>query len=145
MIQVAFHFNVADRLEYACRLLRKGLRQGANLVATGPADALMRLDQALWTLWPTEFIAHCGPGADSSLLAASPVILTPSLAALPHSDILLNIGPAVPDGYERFHRLIEIVGRDEVDRRAARVRWKHYSDRGCLIKRHDQGNPGVEN
>ncbi len=140
MIEVAFHFNVADRLEYACRLLRKGVRTGANLVATGPSDTLMRLDQALWTLWPTEFIAHCALGAHSSLLAASPVILAPSLAELPHSDILLNIGPAVPEGYERFHRLIEIVGHDEVNRQAARTRWKHYSDRGYVIKRHDQRN-----
>ena len=30
MTEVQFHFNVPDRLVYACRLLRKALRSGAR-------------------------------------------------------------------------------------------------------------------
>ena len=44
---------------------------------------------------------------------------------------------AVPQGFERFERLIEVVTGDEGDRLQARSRWKHYADRGYAITRHD--------
>ena len=44
----------------------------------------------------------------------------------------------VPDGFERFERLIEVVTADEADRLQARQRWKHYAERGYAITRHDR-------
>src|SRR2546430_15615154 len=59
MTEVQFHFNVPDRLLYACRLLRKALRSGASGVAvTAPAPTLATLDRLLWTFDPQEFIPH---------------------------------------------------------------------------------------
>ncbi|HJV94531.1 MAG TPA: DNA polymerase III subunit chi, partial [Albitalea sp.] len=59
MTEVQFHFNVPDRLLYACRLLRKALRSGAGGVAvSGPMGTLSRLDPLLWTFDPQEFIPH---------------------------------------------------------------------------------------
>ena len=49
MTEVSFHFNVPDRAEYTCRLLRKATRQGARVTVTGPGDVLSGLDRALWT------------------------------------------------------------------------------------------------
>jgi len=43
----------------------------------------------------------------------------------------------VPEGFERFERLIEVVSQDDGDRQRARARWKHYADRGYAIQRHD--------
>ncbi|MEH3085798.1 MAG: DNA polymerase III subunit chi [Xylophilus ampelinus] len=139
MTEIAFHFNVPDRLAHACRLVRKAMGQGARLVAVGPQEQLARFDQALWSLAPSEFLAHCGADAPPSVIAASPLLLTADLAApLPHRDLLLNLGEAVPEGFGQFGRLIEIVPRDgEAERRSARLRWKHYSDRGYPIVRHD--------
>ena len=36
-----------------------------------------------------------------------------------------------------FGRVIELVSQDGADRQAGRMRWKHYSDRGYTITRHD--------
>jgi DNA polymerase-3 subunit chi len=43
----------------------------------------------------------------------------------------------VPEGFERFERLIEVVSLDEADRLRARDRWKHYAARGYAIERKD--------
>jgi len=43
----------------------------------------------------------------------------------------------VPEGFERFERLIELVAQEDGDRQQARARWKHYADRGYAIQRHD--------
>ena len=44
MTEVAFHFNVPDKLNYICRLLRKATQAKARVVVSGPADALKTLD-----------------------------------------------------------------------------------------------------
>jgi DNA polymerase III subunit chi len=51
----------------------------------------------------------------------------------------VNLGDAVPDGFEAFERLIEVVTPDDADRQQARERWKHYAARGYNITRHDLG------
>jgi DNA polymerase-3 subunit chi len=70
-------------------------------------------------------------------LAASPVVLAESVRSAPHQQVLVNLGGAVPEGFERFERLIEVVTGQEEDRLDARRRWKHYADRGYAITRHD--------
>jgi DNA polymerase-3 subunit chi len=43
----------------------------------------------------------------------------------------------VPPGFERFDRLIEVVTTDAEDRNIARTRWRHYTEHGYTITRHD--------
>jgi DNA polymerase-3 subunit chi len=137
MTEVAFHFNAPDRLGYACRLLRKATATGARVVVTGEPQVLRELDQALWTFAPLEFIAHCyGQGA-AGVAEKSPVVLADAPASVPHQQVLVNLGGPVPQGFERFERLIEVVTGDDEDRQQARQRWKHYADRGYAITRHD--------
>jgi DNA polymerase-3 subunit chi len=137
MTEVAFHFNVPDKLEYGCRLLRKAWGSGARVVVTGEAETLRRLDQLLWTFSPLEFVPHCRLDAPPATVAATPVLLAADLADCPHHDVLVNLGQQVPAGFERFERFIELVTLADDDRVAARGRWKHYADRGYAMKRHD--------
>jgi DNA polymerase-3 subunit chi len=138
MTEVAFHFNAPDQVGYACRLLRKAVANDARVVVTGEAPVLSDLDLALWTFAPLEFIPHGRVGvAEESLLARSPVVLAESPASAPHHQVLLNLGPGVPQGFEQFERLIEVVTEEPSDRQRARERWRHYADRGYAILRHD--------
>lgn len=138
MTEVAFHFNAPDKLGYACRLLRKATATGARVVVTGEPELLRQLDVALWTFSPLEFIAHgYVPACGADVAAASPVVLADSAQAAPHQQVLVNLGTSLPDGFERFERLIEVVTQDDGDRQQARRRWKHYADRGYAIVRHD--------
>ena len=137
MTEVAFHFNAPDSLSYACRLLRKAVGSGAKVVVTGPPDTLRELDALLWTFSATDFVPHCLADSEAHVLAASPVVLATSIASTAHQQVLLNLGCLVPEGFDRFERVIELVGQDEQDRQLARARWKQYTDRGYAITRHD--------
>jgi DNA polymerase-3 subunit chi len=137
MTEVAFHFNIADKQAYTCRLLRKALASGARVMVTAPSSVLQQLDRLLWTFSQLDFIAHARLSEDHKVVTASPVILSESLDGSPHQQVVLNLGDEVPAGFEKFERLIDIVGLDEADRQLARARWKFLADKGYAITRHD--------
>ena len=140
MTEISFHFNAPDKMAYACRLLRKAVNGGARVVVMGEPHALGQLDVALWTFSPLDFIPHCFDDAEACMVAASPVVLgsgTQAAANALPGQVLVNLGARVPDGFERFERLIDLVGTDDEDRRVARDRWKHYANRGYAMIRHD--------
>ena len=138
MTEVAFHFNAPDKLAYACRFARKMLRGDRRLVIAAAPPVLEALDQMLWSLAPHEFVAHCGPNAPAEVLAASPVLLLSDPSQALHHEVLLNLGDEVPPGFAGFAHLIEVVSADdEADRQRARLRWRHYTQQGYPIARHD--------
>lgn len=158
MTEISFHFNAPDKLAYACRLLRKAVNGGSQVVVTAAPETLATLDMLLWTISPLDFIAHCFADADAALVSASPILLGMPAVLLqaqtatfdlraPMADstdpirqarlVLVNLGDAVPQGFERFERLVELVGAGEEDRLSARDRWKHYAHRGYAIIPHD--------
>lgn len=137
LTEISFHFNTPDKLSYACRLLRKAVNGGSKVVVTASAETLGQLDTLLWTISPLDFIAHCRGDGDTALLAASPVLLGLPVAMPSNFPVLLNLGDPVPDGFERFERLVELVSGGDDDRAHARDRWKYYAHRGYEITRHD--------
>ena len=143
MTDVAFHFGAPDRLAYTCRLLRKATATGARLQVRAPADVRAALDAALWSLGPTEFISHCDATAPDSVRSRSAVLLLDADAPVaPDFPMLVNLAEDVPAGFEQFQRVIEIVSTDEQDRNLARLRWRHYTERGYTITRHDLKSRG---
>ena len=143
MTEVQFHFNVPDRLLYACRLLRKALRSGASGVAvTAPAPTLATLDRLLWTFDAQEFIPHVllrAGEAPAPRLARTPIWLVPRADMAAHHPVLVHLGDEPAVGFESFARLIEVVSTDDAEREAARRRWKHYAARGYAIQKHEVG------
>jgi len=143
MTEVQFHFNVPDRLLYACRLLRKALRSGTSGVAvSAPMAMLGRLDKTLWTFDPQEFIPHLmlrRGEAVAPRLARTPIWLVEDAPQGAHHPVLVHLGEQPAAGFESFTRLIEIVSTDPEERENARRRWKHYAGRGYDLKRFDIG------
>jgi DNA polymerase III subunit chi len=138
MTEIAFHVNAPDKLDYACRLLRATQKKSAQVLVLGQIDALKSLSSKLWAMSATEFLPHCLADAEPSVLAQSPIVLSAELPAnAAESQVLLNLGAVLPAGFERFERLIELVGQDSDDLQAARTRWKHYKDRGYALSRYD--------
>lgn len=138
MTEVAFHFNAPDRRTYVCRLLRKATSRGSRVVVLAPAPDLPALDEALWTFSALDFIPHCRANAADAVMQSSPVVLADALdAALPHAEVVVNLTDAVPQGFERFERLIEVVTAAAEDRAQARERWRHYAQRGYPLTSFD--------
>jgi DNA polymerase-3 subunit chi len=131
---------------YACRLLRKAVRRGARVVVSAPDDLLARFDKQLWVFEPLDFVPHVHARRGqppAARLHDTPVWLSEQVREVPHHDVLLNLGDTLVEGFESFARVIELVSLDGEDRQAGRARWKHYSDRGYPIARHDVAQEGA--
>ncbi len=141
MTEVMFHLRVADRVDYACRLLRKAYAQDAQVVVCAPPSTLAKVDTLLWTSDPVSFVPHLRLAPDApapdTVAAATPIWLVERGEQAPTHDVLLNLGDELVAGFETFARVIEIVPQDEAAVQAARLRWKHYADRGYVLKRHE--------
>lgn len=139
MTEVSFHTGVPDTLGHACRLLRKAVRLGSRVAVTAATPTLSELDRALWTFEPLEFIPHLMRRAGQPVAprhAVTPVWLVERAADAPHPDVLLNLGEAVPEGFERFARVIEVVGTSPDAVACGRTRWKRYASQGLPITHH---------
>ncbi|MBI5279580.1 MAG: DNA polymerase III subunit chi [Burkholderiales bacterium] len=138
MTEVTFHFNAPDKLGYVCNVVRSVAAKGRRIVVTGEPQALRQLDVALWTFEPLEFLPHChAAGATAAVLQASPVVLAEAPRAAPHQEVLVNLGPGIPEGFERFERLVEVVTQGDDDRMGGRQRAKHYKDRGYPVRHYN--------
>ena len=141
MTEIAFHFNVPDKLAYSCRLLRKAYLSGARITVSAEPEVLAELDALLWSFSPAEFVPHCTASASVISLQATPIVLAGSPAECLHHDVLVNLGQGVPAGFEGFERFIEVVALLPKDVVAGRSRWKHYAARGYALKRYDLAQP----
>ncbi len=138
MTELAFHFGAPDKMAYTCRLLRKAVGSGAKVVVLATPDTAAQLDADLWALSPTEFVPHCVAGAGDAVRGRSPVVMVTDVQQAPDmADVLVNLTDTVAPGFERFARVIEVVSTDAADRDLARQRWRHYTERGYTIARHD--------
>jgi DNA polymerase-3 subunit chi len=138
---IAFHFGAADKTFYTCRLLRKASGTGARVLVLAESSACSHLEEALWGVSATDFVPHCQHSAPDTVLQRSSVVL--SSAEVPAQgafDVMVNLGALVPDGFDAFGRVIEVVSLDETDRQLARQRWKKYTELGYTIERHDLKN-----
>ncbi len=136
MTQVDFHVNVADKLAYACRLVRKVHQAGHRVVVHCEDDeSLDRFDRALWSLAPLEFIPHVR--ASDPVAARTPVLLASGGTEFAHYDVMVNLGSTPPACFTRFERLLEVVSAQDDDRQAGRVRYRHYKDRGYPLSLHE--------
>ena len=140
MTSIDFYFNAADRLQVACRLAGKALAERQRMLIYAPEPELAaRLDRLMWT-WPaTGFVPHCA--AEDALAAETPVLIASGDKAGEETPadvpLLLNLSAECPPHFASFERLFEVVGADEAEREAARVRYRLYRSRGYAIANHD--------
>ncbi len=137
MTRIEFHFNTTERLQYACRLLRKAHGRSLTVGVVGSHASLQQLDVALWRFSEVDFLPHSTAADAPEIQASSPIRLHADPLQLTGLDVLVNLGDEVPDGFETFPRLIEIVATDDHGRMTARQRWRHYTAQGYALEQHD--------
>ena len=133
MTRVDFYHYAEDKLGFACKLANKAYASASRLVVYSPdRRTLEAFDKSLWTFQATRFVPHCfveAPVADET-----PIVLATSGDALPHHDVLLNLGDEWPPFFASFERLLEIVSTDDADKALARARYAFYRKRGYDIR-----------
>jgi len=130
MTQIDFRSNVANKLGYACVLVRKARAANCHVVLFSDDKAELRaLDDLLWTYAEQEFLPHVM--AEDPNAPHTPVLLTASdEAVLPHNQILINLSARTPGNFAQFERLFEIVSTESGDVAAGRERYRFYQQRG---------------
>lgn len=140
MRKVEFHHGIGNKLAYACRLLRKAHRAGAQVAVTGDLATLQALDRELWTFDDQEFLPHVLAAGKPlpERLHATPIWLSPDPASAPgERSILVNVGREMPAGMDRFQRLFDLVSSEADDRQEGRQRWKAYAAQGWDVQPHE--------
>jgi DNA polymerase-3 subunit chi len=140
MTDVVFHYGVADKMDYAIRLLRKAVRSGFRVRVALASTELATFSARLWAVAPTGFVAHCDDQAPASLKRRSPVLLgTSGVSDEPEVAVLLNLTDDMPEDPQRYEKILEVITTDSADRQQGRARKRAYDNVQCPVVMHDAG------
>jgi DNA polymerase-3 subunit chi len=122
-----------QRWAFACRLTEKAyLRDLSIVIANDTLEDARSLDELLWTFSERSFVPHEVCPDEHSVDPATKVHLValPSATSwpMPGADLLVNLSGRLPDGWERYPRIAEIIDADEERRRLGRERFKAYRE-----------------
>lgn len=128
--------NLAAQQRFACRLASKALTgagaPGQRIVLhTRDADAAGELDELLWHYPDKRFLPHALQG--SAAAQTTPLLITWSEPAA-FEGVLFNLAPEVPDFFNRFQRVVEVVVGET--REQGRERYRFYRHRGYPLYDH---------
>lgn len=130
MTRVDFHSQVNDKIHYTCRLIRKARAANCQiLVLSQDPQQAQALDQALWDFSASDFLPHVM--LDNPLAPQTPILITTALqTTLPHHDLLINLSQHLPDDFQQFNRVIEVISQHEDDAASGRQRFRLYQQQG---------------
>ena len=126
------------RLRLACRLVEKAFAESQPVfVLASAAEEARLMDELLWTFRDRSFIPHdlvenAGPNPPPVLIGTSP-------EHAPGASVLINLTPLVPEGCERFARILEPLDADSERRQRGRERFRAYRERGMAPESHTLG------
>lgn len=136
--------NLAAQHRFACRLATRALSGSQPADQSGSESASQRVvvhtadeatarevDDLLWHYPDKRFLPHTLQGSPGA--ADAPLLLT--WEEPPHfNGVLFNLAPAVPDFFNRFHRVVEVVVGETRDQ--GRDRYRFYRHRGYPLYDH---------
>ena len=119
-----------------CKLAHKAFRlQHQIYILAASAEEAAHLDKLLWTFSAGTFIPH-------ALLTQErryevPVLIGDQDPPETWQDVLISLTATVPQWFERFQRVVDVVGPTETAKDRARERFRLYRDRGCTVQTHN--------
>jgi len=119
----------------ACRVTDKAYSLGHTvyILTTSEAQAAA-LDDLLWTFRQDSFIPHERyPLAGEE---SSPVLVGMALPAEVDAQVLINFTDVLPEGFERFQRVVELVDQHPEGLVKSRERFRQYRERGLTPETH---------
>ena len=136
MTRIDFYTNVLDKNAQLLSLLKPALerRHQVTLMAENEEDA-NSWSNSIWQTSQVDFLPNVL--ATDALADQTQIIIDWQEKNLNQDDILINLTQRQLVCFSRFRQMIELVGRDEAEKVAARSRFKFYRDRGYDIKHHE--------
>ena len=123
------------RLQLACRLAEKAFERGHTVYVQAAAEGqAQQLDDMLWTFKQNSLVPHarypCAPDE------TAPVRIGSGAAPDWEAEVLINLALDVPDFYQRFQRVAELVDQEPTVLQASRRRFKFYREQGLQPQTH---------
>ncbi len=141
MKQIDFHYHVANRSIYACKLVKKVTEKKLSVALfSSNADFLQLVYDDLWRFEDMTFIPHAW--ADSEYARDTNVLFTTDLTKLKGQDVLILLDDNVPENwsetFEKFDRIVDIVGTSEEELQTSRARFRLYKSSGVTLMAYDR-------
>lgn len=143
MTRIEFMINVENKFAKTAEICEKELAKGRLVTISSENEThFSALQAAFWQVSASSFlpIYDLEDAIDAPHFATFFPIhfaLQSQSAAqkkLIQDDLLVHFHPHTPPFFSRFRYLVELVGLEESDKAAARLRYKFYRDRGYEIK-----------
>ena len=119
----------------ACRLADKAYGLGHTVYAFTASEArAAALDDLLWTFRQDSFVPH----ERYPLVGeeGSPVLVGTAAPATVEAQVLINLADALPEGFERYERVVELVDQHPEVLAQSRERFRQYREQGCAPETH---------
>ena len=129
MAEIRFYHLERQSLDQALpALLSKALSGGHKIIVkTADEKEAERLNDALWTYHPNEFLPH-GTKKDGSA-EDQPIYITAEEENPNEAGVIILTGGVTSENLENYNLCCEVFdGRDQTTLKAARTRWKTYKD-----------------
>ena len=125
-----------DRLTAVCQISQKIYRLGHKTqILTEDQAQARKLDALLWTFQPGSFVPHLLHSEDGQDDAA--VIIGSEPGGSPPNAVLISLKSEIPACCTDYARIVEVVGRENDEKKQARERYRQYNDRGYELHTHD--------
>ena len=141
MPQIDFYLldrHVPDgRLRATCRLCKKIHALGHTIfVQTPDLEQAKILDDLMWTFDQSAFIPHglCNSQGEG---AGFPVTIGQHPPLEGGINVLVSLMDSVPEHYDQYPRVVELVDNTPQDKAQARDRYRAYRDKGHTLETHD--------
>ncbi|MBE2295721.1 MAG: DNA polymerase III subunit chi [Phycisphaerales bacterium] len=123
------------RAALACRLVEKayGLGHTVYLFTTSEPRAVA-LDDLLWTFRQDSFVPHERFPLTGE--EGSPVLVGTAAPAMVEAQVLINLSDTLPEGFERYQRVVELVDQHPEVLAQSRERFRQYREQGCSLETH---------
>ncbi len=119
----------------ACRLADKAYSLGHTVYLCAGSEArAAALDDLLWTFRQDSFVPH----ERYPLVGeeGSPVLVGAATPAMVEAQVLINLTDSLPEGFERYQRVVELVDQHPDVLAQSRERFRQYRERGCAPETH---------
>lgn len=141
-MQVDFYIlpqsDVPARETFCCRLAEKAWSRGLGVfLLTADAAGAEALDERLWTFRQGSFVPH----AVQENAQGEPVLIGQRPPREP-MDVLVNLGRDLPESWQQWSRVAEIVIQAPEVLAATRERFRLYREGGVEPTVHNQGDSG---
>ncbi len=115
----------------ACRLTEKAFQQEHQVyLHLASAEQAQQMDEVLWSFRDDSFLPHGLSPADA------PIQIGYSASPPAAKDVMINLTATVPDFYQQFARILEIIPNEESLRQAARQNYRFYQTQNCQLFTH---------